>query len=278
MPAKPVTRRAALGRAAGSAAAVLCGVPLEEARAAAAAAEGAPWAGFPRQEAKLVRSVVGAAHGREAQVRELVQSHPALVNAWWDWGFGDWESPLGAASHTGQRAIAEFLLEQGARIDLFAAAMLGMLDVVKAFVAARPGVQRTLGPHGIPLLVHAKLGGERAKETAAYLESLGDAGIALRPEPLAEGQQQRYVGRYALDGEGGQRIAVRAGARGQLTLELRDVDGETISRMLQYRGTDEFSPAGVPSVRLRFDVRDGRAASLAVVDREPVVTARRVEE
>lgn len=31
------------------------------------------------------------------------------------------------------------------------AVMLGQLDVVKAFVAARPGVQRTLGPHSIAL-------------------------------------------------------------------------------------------------------------------------------
>src|SRR5262245_33966332 len=59
----------------------------------------APWPGFPRQEAKLVAEVVGASHTNEARVRELVNAHPALVNAWWDWGFGDWESPLGAASH-----------------------------------------------------------------------------------------------------------------------------------------------------------------------------------
>ena len=39
----------------------------------------------------------------EARVKELVTTHPHLANAWWDWGFGDWESPLGAAAHTGRR-------------------------------------------------------------------------------------------------------------------------------------------------------------------------------
>src|SRR5262245_48530133 len=100
---------------------------------------------------------------------------PALVNAWWDWGFGDWESPLGAASHVGQRDIAEFLLERGARIDIFAAAMLGFTAVVRAFVVAQPGIQRTLGPHGITLLAHAKAGGKKAADTLAYLTELGDA-------------------------------------------------------------------------------------------------------
>src|SRR5687767_9788458 len=62
-----------------------------------------PWPGFPRLDPKLVGEVVGQAHRNEARVKELVNAHPSLVNAWWDWGFGDWESPLGAASHVGQR-------------------------------------------------------------------------------------------------------------------------------------------------------------------------------
>src|SRR5262245_4963191 len=95
------------------------------------------WPGFPRQNQKLVSEIVGVSHFNEQRVRELVKAYPELVNACWDWGFGDWESPLGAASHTGQRAIAEFLLAQGARIDIFAAAMLGFTNVVKSFVAAQ---------------------------------------------------------------------------------------------------------------------------------------------
>lgn len=56
-----------------------------------------PWAGFPRQNAELAREVVAASHGNEARVRELVDEHPALARATWDWGFGDFESALGAA-------------------------------------------------------------------------------------------------------------------------------------------------------------------------------------
>jgi hypothetical protein len=38
----------------------------------------------------------------------------------------------------GRRDIAEFLLAKGARIDLFAAAMLGKLHVIKAAIAVFP--------------------------------------------------------------------------------------------------------------------------------------------
>jgi hypothetical protein len=88
-----------------------------------------------------------------------VKAYPELVNAWWDWGYGDWESPLGAAAHVGDRAIAEFLLANGARMDIFAAAMLGQTAVVRAFIEVQPGIQRSLGPHSITLLSHAEAGG-----------------------------------------------------------------------------------------------------------------------
>jgi len=116
-----------------------------------------------------VRDFVANAHGNLARVRELLEIEPALVNAAWDWGGGDWETGLGAAAHTGQRDIALFLLEHGARLDLFAAAMLGHLAIVKATLEAFPDAIDVRGPHGIPLLTHAQLGGEAAQEVAAYL-------------------------------------------------------------------------------------------------------------
>jgi hypothetical protein len=42
------------------------------------------------------------------------------------------------------------------RSILFSAAMLGQLEVVKAFVAAQPGAQHIRGPHSISLLAHAR--------------------------------------------------------------------------------------------------------------------------
>src|SRR6185436_8348768 len=124
---------------------------------------------FPTQPPALAREMVGVSHGNLARVTELLALHPTLANAAWDWGFGDWETALGAASHMGNVAIATALLGKGARPTIFSAAMLGQLAVVQAFIAATPGIQGTPGPHGITLLAHAKAGGDAAKAVVAYL-------------------------------------------------------------------------------------------------------------
>jgi hypothetical protein len=72
----------------------------------------------------------------------------------------------------GRKDIASYLLENGARLDLFAAAMLGKLDIVKAALDAYPEAINTPGPHGIPLIAHAKAGGEEAIRVLEYLETL----------------------------------------------------------------------------------------------------------
>jgi hypothetical protein len=127
---------------------------------------------IPALEASLVQEFVGNAHGDLDRVQELLAQEPALINATWDWGGGDFETALGAASHMGRRDIAEFLLSKGARLDLFAAAMLGHLEVVKAALTAFPDAIHAPGPHGIPLIAHATAGGEQAKPVLDYLESL----------------------------------------------------------------------------------------------------------
>ncbi len=120
-----------------------------------------------------VQEFVGKAHGDFESVRELMAQEPSLLNAAWDWGNGDWETALGAASHMGRRDIALWLLERGARMDIFAAAMLGKLEVVLAIIAAQPEAQTGPGPHGIPLIVHARQGGGEASAVLSYLETLG---------------------------------------------------------------------------------------------------------
>ena len=126
----------------------------------------------PRIDADLVRDFVSSAHGDLDKVRELRQREPALINAAWDWGGGDWETGLGAASHAGRRDIVLYLLENGARMDIFAAAMLGHLDLVRATLQAVPGARAWRGPHGIPLLKHAEVGGPAAAQVAEFLKSL----------------------------------------------------------------------------------------------------------
>jgi hypothetical protein len=120
---------------------------------------------------RKVEAFVSQAHGDLEAVRELLEEEPALVNAAWDWGDGDWETALGAASHMGRRQIALLLLEHGARLDLFAAAMLGYFDIVSAVLADFPEMHDAKGPHGIPLLEHARAGGEDARAVLELLES-----------------------------------------------------------------------------------------------------------
>jgi hypothetical protein len=122
---------------------------------------------FPSQHPHLAREIVGVSHRDLARVRELVTAHPSLAKASWDWGFGDWETALGAASHVGNRPIAEFLIEQGAPPTIFSAAMLGQLDIVKAYAAAIPSIHLLRGPHGIPLSAHARAGGAQAEPVLA---------------------------------------------------------------------------------------------------------------
>ena len=123
---------------------------------------------------ELAQAFVGNAHGDLDRVMDLLARQPNLVNAAWDWGGGDWETALGAAAHMGRADIARYLLDRGARMDIFAAAMLGETAIVRALLAAFPTMRRHPGPHGIPLLDHARAGGDAAAEALAYLQSLDE--------------------------------------------------------------------------------------------------------
>jgi hypothetical protein len=119
----------------------------------------------------LVREFVANAHADLEAVRSTLAGHPTVVNAAWDWGGGDWETGLGAAAHMGRRDIAELLLGHGARIDVFAAAMLGEVEIVRAILTARPELRDARGPHTIPLRAHAEAGGEQARAVLELLDS-----------------------------------------------------------------------------------------------------------
>jgi hypothetical protein len=123
----------------------------------------------PQLDAQRVQQFVANAHGDLDAVRSALAEEPAFANAAWDWG-GDWETGLGAAAHMGRRDIAELLLEHGARLDIFAAAMLGEAGIVRAILTAHPSMRDALGPHGIPLRTHAEQGGERARAVLELLD------------------------------------------------------------------------------------------------------------
>lgn len=224
---------------------------------------------FPRQDPALVQAVVGRSHSSLDGVRELVEGRPELAKASVDWGFGDWESALGAASHTGQREIALYLIDRGARPNLFTHAMLGHLGVVKATIEATPGIQRTPGPHGISLLAHARAGREHAREVLRYLEALGDADAQRTPTDLGAAEREACVGRYRLEQDRSVEFEVELKGD-ELWIGFRRLQGVAGS-------PGSLHPAGAPSVHLTFDIRESappvaRALSIAT----PAQTLRAV--
>jgi hypothetical protein len=223
---------------------------------------------FPAQPADTVREMVTVAHGNFKRVKELIEARPSLANAAIDWGFGDWEDALGAASHVGNRAIAEYLIAHGARPTLFSATMLGQLDTVKAFLAAQPGVQKIAGPHSISLLAHAKAGGKQAEAVYQLLDSLGDAGSPQRP-PLSAADAVALAGVYVF-GTGPTDTIEIAEKNGQLSFR-RQGGG---ARNLFHLGDRTFHPAGAAAVRIHF-AGSAENATLTVEDPNLIVTARR---
>lgn len=137
----------------------------------------------PALPSDKVQATVGQAHRSLEKVRELVEATPLLANACWDWGGGDFETPLEAAAHTGGREIAEYLLSKGARPSLYAAGMLGQLDLVKAFLAIDPMAHQIPGPHGFTLLHCVKKGGDPAKPVLDWLLAQGVPDVTFRPLP-----------------------------------------------------------------------------------------------
>lgn len=136
----------------------------------------------PQINRLLVQDFVVFAHSDLDMVKKLLEKEPALLNAAMDWGGGDWETALGGASHMGRRDIAEHLIERGARVDLFAAAMLGQLEVVKALLTLQPKLIDAKGPHGFGLHWHANAGGEKAKEVLDYLQGVKKVELPKPPK------------------------------------------------------------------------------------------------
>ena len=227
-------------------------------------------ADFPRNERARVQSVVGSSHGNLDVVRQLVTEQPAVAKASWDWGFGDWETGLGAASHTGRREIAELLIANGAHPTIFSAAMLGHVDTVRAHLTADPALFRLPGPHGITLLAHARVGGVEAERVVDFLtERFGEDHAPAQVAGDAD-VEERYGGRYRFDTDPPAEIgvAVRGG------FLLVGAGAQPNSRVVRVE-EHTFHPAGAPAVRLRFDVPDGQARSLTVEDGPLRITAER---
>lgn len=265
---RPLTRRRVLATAP---AAVAGWTLLRPVPSVAAASEPVPSL-YPIQDPDVVREVVGKSHFDLERVRELVEARPELARAAWDWGFGDWETALGAASHTGRREIAEYLISRGARPNLFTFAMLGHVDIVRATIAARPGVQRIPGPHGITLLDHARAGKEAAAPVVDYLESIGGADEGPVDLPMEGEARGALLGFYAYGAGAQERFEVSVDERDRLSLRR----AEGVARRLFHQGDDVFHPSGAPSARIRFLGDAGAVTALEIRNPHLVLRAERV--
>ncbi len=112
---------------------------------------------YPDEE---VRAFVIAAHSDLETVKATLAEHPDWLNVEYDWGPGGKETPLGAAGHVGNRPIVEYLLDLGAPNNICVAAMLARAGDVARFLAEDPAQATARGTHGIPLMVHAAMGGD----------------------------------------------------------------------------------------------------------------------
>ena len=181
----PLTRKRFLVKSGITVAGFLCGRGLLRAQPGTAAsippvtsppqsADNVP--DFPEHDPQIdrarVKRFVIAGHFNLSAVEKMLAEDPTLINGAIDWGNGDFETALGGASHMGRRDIAEFLLAHNARMDIFAATMLGKIDIVKAAVTAYPNIVRVPGPHKIPLIAHAEKGGAPAVAVLEFLRPL----------------------------------------------------------------------------------------------------------
>ncbi len=243
---------------------------------------GKPYPAYPSLDPDLVQEVVGKSHSDLDAVKSLVEKRPELARATWEWRFGDFESAIGAASHVGRRDIVQYLLSKGARPNLFTYTVLGAYEVVKNMIDFSPGIQRTLGPHGISLLDHAYAGlrmkssmstkeVDNCKKLIDYLESLGDAG-GEEYQDLPDEEKQKYLGDYKYGDAEDEGFTVQLNMRKMLSLGGIGEFGGSLYKV----GDNEFIYNGAPSVKVSFQWELDKVKSLIVKEPERSIVAKKI--
>ncbi len=237
---------------------------------------------FPNIDPEIVSTVVGASHSNLEKVRSLVDPRPELARATWEWRFGDWESAIGAASHVGRRDIVHYLLGKGARPSIFTFAMMGAYEVVKSMIEFSPGIQRTMGPHGISVLQHAKNGKRMQDQLSAkekddqkrlidYLEGLGDADGPVYLEVGPE-EQEKYLGDYKYGPGPKEGFSIQLNMRKIMALGPIGGFGGALYKI----GDQKFTYNGTPSVTVSFAVKDELVQSLTIEEPGFSISAKKV--
>lgn len=226
-------------------------------------------------DSELVLEFIRVAHANLSQTEALLDREPRLIKAAWDWGGGDFETAIGAAGHMGRADIAGVLLDRGTPLELPAAAMLGQLAIVRAMLETRPSLLRVPGPHGIPLIAHARSGGSAAVPVLEYLEEFE------RSHPQADGTADAGASTF-----GGIYAGVYRGtiAGKDVGFEVTEHDRSITFQPLDGREPQEFRLSGEHRFEhstfgavLTFVVDGGHAVSLRAVQGEIEIQLMRVK-
>jgi hypothetical protein len=122
---------------------------------------------------ELVKDFVIAGHGKPDVVIQMLDDYPNLLYCRFDWGNGDFEEAIEGAGHVGNKEIAQYLIQKGARPNIFVLTMLGETNIVKAIIEKYPSLLNAKGAHGLTLLHHAKAGGDDSKDLYTFFEEKG---------------------------------------------------------------------------------------------------------
>jgi len=181
---------------------------------------------YGNYEDEFVREFMIAAHKDLEAVQATLAKHPDLLNVRYEWEDGSIETPLGAASHVGNRPIAEYLLEQGAPLTISTAAMLGRVDDVARMLEEDPAKANATGSHGIPLMLHVALGGsvEIAQKVVDH-EGGGEVPMRILLH-IATARGERDLVEWALD-QG-------------LDPHVKNLEGKTPLQVAEERGHEEI--------------------------------------
>lgn len=239
--------------------------------------EDAPHKDYPYLSRDLVSEVVGVSHFNLERLKELVDPRPELSKVSWEWGFGDVESAIGAASHTGRKDIVRYLMSKGAAPTIFTLGMLGEYEAIKAIITAFPGVEQCAGSHGISLLEHVEIGldedsdnKENATRLKEYLEELGTAGAATYLPN--ETNTTPFLGDYLYGSNPEDGFTVSLNRRKLLALGRRGKFGGALYKI----ASNTFIYNGSPSVKVSFQQTGDTIVSLTVEEPGLTVIAKKI--
>lgn len=229
---------------------------------------------YPAIPEDLTSEVVGVSHFNLDRLKVLVNKRPELARATWDWGFGDWETAIGAASHVGRKDIVDFLISKGARPDIFTFAMLGAYEMVKGMIELMPGVQLTSGPHGISLLEHVHNGDSKSIQSIKlidYLKTLGDTDDK-KYETIEDSSKLQYAGDYRYGQGEYEGFTIKVNSQKNLSLGKLGKSGGTLLKT----GYNTFDYKGSPSVEITFQWEAEKIVSMTVKEPELSLVAKKI--